>query len=125
VCVCEDQELFISKLQESYDVAWVISTSISCGDNDKLKKALIDFHKSGRGLLIWGDNDPHYFQANLVLNDLVCCSLMGNDYGTGMLKFGDCGQTGFFDKSHIIFSGINNLYEGITIIILIILVVIS
>jgi hypothetical protein len=32
------------------------------------------------------------------------------------LRFGqDANQKGFFDEKHIVFAGINNLYEGITI----------
>jgi len=65
--------------------------------------------------MILGDNDPYYVHANLVLQDLVGCKLMGNNYGAKTLQFGDSKDAGKFNESHIIFAGINQLYEGITI----------
>jgi len=65
--------------------------------------------------MLWGDNNPFYYHANLVLNELVGCSLMGDDHCGATIQFGDSNVTGHFDKDNIIFAGINNLYEGITI----------
>jgi len=115
VVVSYDHNEFITQLKNPFDIAWIIPNNGSCGDDAKFTEAVLDFFKSGRGLMIWADNEPHFYQANLVLPQLVGCKLVGNDHCANLLKFGEPNVTGNFDKNHVIFSGINNLYEGITI----------
>jgi len=65
--------------------------------------------------MIWGDNEPLFYHANIVLPDLVGCNLTGNNYGDDTLSFGDIREPGKFHPEHMIFCGINKLYEGVTI----------
>jgi len=120
VTVVNEELAFMKLLQENegqYDVVWVISnnTPISKFDEQQFKTLLINQHTSGKGLMIYGDNDPYYYHSNLILPDLVGCTLVGNNYGTKTLAYGNSKVNGQFDKEHIIFAGINNLYEGVTI----------
>jgi len=110
------KKTFTRKLKKgNYDVAWIISGLDLQGDCESFKKAVIDFHKSGRGLMIYGDNLPLYVQANIVLPDLVGCQLYGDTPAGKILKYGKPNQSGYFDAEHLVFAGINNLYEGVTI----------
>eukprot|EP01106_Pelomyxa_sp_JSP_P014818 TRINITY_DN4855_c0_g1_i1.p1 TRINITY_DN4855_c0_g1~~TRINITY_DN4855_c0_g1_i1.p1 ORF type:complete len:415 (-),score=64.15 TRINITY_DN4855_c0_g1_i1:181-1257(-) len=118
------QELaFIEALNSGkYDVAWVISGSPAFGGpartpaNEKLfTDALIAFHQKKKGLMIWGDNRPFFHEANLVLGTLCGARLTGNSAGDRLMAHGDATVPGSFDSNHIVFSGINYLYEGVTI----------
>jgi len=109
---------FIELLKEDkFDVAWLISCrqKYDSFNEQEFKNAVLNYHKTGKGLFIYGDNSPYYLHANVVLNDLVGCHLTGNNYGNKTLKFGSIREKGEFDQEHLIFAGINNLYEGITI----------
>jgi len=75
----------------------------------------LEHHHQKKGLLIWGDNDPYYAHANLLLPKIAGCELIGNDMAAKVISYGEPTQRGKFDKNHLIFAGINNLYEGITI----------
>jgi len=124
---------FLKKLPNA-DVAWIISgtdpkpkpSSTSSGESypawnyvtkKKFQKEVNDFHCSGGGLLIWGDNDPLFEHANAVLpiifenEDVV---LIGNTPGGKVLDVGLPSTVGQFGR-HIITSGIVKLYEGVTI----------
>jgi hypothetical protein len=116
VTLLQDVGEFINRLNQAVDdVAWIISNSTVSGNVSKFKEAVINYHRKGRGLMIWGDNEPYFSHANIVLPDLVGCTLTGNDYGDKVIGYGDKSERGKFDNSHMIFAGINNLYEGITI----------
>lgn len=42
--------------------------------------------------------------------------MSGYDHGDQTLVYGDsCKEAGRFDREHLVFAGINSLYEGITI----------
>jgi len=83
---------------------------------DAFKDAVLDAHKQGIGLFILADNQPYIFEANIVLPDIAGCIVSGDDHGDQTLVFGsDPKEPGRFDKSHLIFSGVNSLYEGVTI----------
>ena len=43
--------------------------------------AIETFFHSGRGLYIWGDNDPYFTDANLVLQRLFKVAMSGNSPG--------------------------------------------
>jgi len=120
VTVVSTELEFLRLLRENggqYDVVWVISSNskLSNFSEDEFKELLINHHKSGKGLMIFGDNDPFYLHANILLPSLVGTTLVGNNMGTKTLAYGDSKVNGQFDKEHILFAGINNLYEGITI----------
>jgi hypothetical protein len=65
--------------------------------------------------MIWADNDPYFTHANLILPEIADCKLEGNDYAATIINYGKANENGKFDANHLIFAGINNLYEGITI----------
>jgi len=107
---------FLEKLNSgNYDVAWIISGHGFQGNQKNFKEDVINFHRKGRGLLIYGDNAPLFDQANIVLPELVGCELCGDTPAGKTLKYGNGEEVGFFDEKHLVFAGINNLYEGITI----------
>lgn len=79
-------------------------------------------------MYIWGDNDPYYADANVLGRALFgarcrqscCCTLMrlcsmsGNTHGDQTLsETRTPGQRGML--AHLITTGVENLYEGITI----------
>jgi len=76
---------------------------------------VLDFHYSGRGLFILADNDPAFTHANLILPEIANTKLVGNTAGGRVLGYGSAKTPGEFDQEHLIFSGINYLYEGVTI----------
>jgi len=84
-------------------------------NESEFTKAVLNFHNKNRGLMIWGDNDPLFYHANLVLPEIAKCKLIGNDMCDQTLTYGDPNTIGCFDNTHICFSGVNNLYEGVTI----------
>jgi hypothetical protein len=108
---------FIKQIKEGdYDVAWIISErSTNSGNGKQFCDAVMEFHHKKRGLFIWGDNDPYYAQANLILPTLAGCKLVGNNHGDKLLTYGDRNTAGYFDNDNIIFAGVNYLHEGITI----------
>jgi len=69
----------------------------------------------GKGLYIFGDNEPYYLHANLILNAIFGFELMGNTPADQILKPHFTLQTGTFLPNHIITTGVPELYEGITI----------
>jgi len=50
-----------------------------------------------------------------VLPKIAGCTLVGNTPGGRILGYGNGLAPGEFDQDHLIFSGINYLYEGVTI----------
>jgi uncharacterized protein YegL len=92
---------------------WVISDSIA-----KLTQAHIDiiknFFNSGKGLYLWGDNVPWFVDANAIAQQLFRLSMAGDELGDKVLhkKTGILGG-GFID--HPITTGLDFLYEGVTI----------
>jgi len=118
VVVERRENKFIELLRgDKFDVVWLISClkKYDLFNDQEFKNAVFNYHKTGKGLFIFGDNDPYYLHANLVLPELVGCSLQGNNPGNKTLSFGSTREIGQFDQLHLIFAGINNLYEGITI----------
>ena len=77
-----------------------------------------------KGLFIWGDNDPYFADANAILLRLPffkrSVSLAGNFPAEGILTEHPApsamraqGSSGF--KPHFITTGLESLYEGVTI----------
>jgi len=69
----------------------------------------------GKGLYIFGDNEPYYLHANLILNAIFGFKLMGNTMANKILKPHFTLQAGTFLPGHIITTGVPELYEGVTI----------
>jgi hypothetical protein len=101
------------KILSKSSQAWIISDSSSKLSSEHVDE-LVEFFNSGRGLYIWGDNSPYHADANVLLSRLYDSKMSGNFHGTKNLE--ECmGGTspGFFQ--HLVTTGLNHLYEGITI----------
>eukprot|EP00026_Physarum_polycephalum_P007883 Phypoly_transcript_07953.p1 GENE.Phypoly_transcript_07953~~Phypoly_transcript_07953.p1 ORF type:complete len:453 (+),score=69.99 Phypoly_transcript_07953:65-1423(+) len=121
-----DEDVFIDNLPNA-DIAWILSAAspdakppyrraYETVKKDQFVEAVLQFHKNGGGLFIWGDNDPLFEHANAVLPKILNSNvqLMGDTPANKTLKLGNGEKTGHFSH-HIIFTGIISLYEGITI----------
>lgn len=100
-------------LKESCQL-WVISDRSQKLGNDHLT-AIRSFFDSGRGVYIWGDNEPFYADANYVAQELLGASLSGNLIGDQTVRVKVDGSVSGMVPNHAICTGIENLYEGITI----------
>jgi len=140
-CTHNDVKKFLTEIKTGkYRVVWILSSGGGYIDEwqidsartylkDDLKEqfvsAVVDYHKSGGGLFLWGDNEPFYYEMNLILQQIAKINndekkpsyiqFSGNTNADRVLSYGDPTKPGEFDKDHIIFSGINYLYEGVTI----------
>lgn len=74
-----------------------------------------EFFLSGRGLYIWGDNDPYYADANFVAEALFDTSMSGNLPGGQPVGISEGeGKPGIL-ANHLLSTGLESVYEGITI----------
>ncbi|KAN0029721.1 hypothetical protein ACTA71_007857 [Dictyostelium dimigraforme] len=109
------QKDFIEKLPQS-DIALIISGYRN--DNSTTEQEFTDkveaYHKVGKGLFIWNDNTPYILQGNWITNRLYGVTAAGNEPGKQDLTLGNGLDKQHF-SSHLVTSGIVNLYEGITI----------
>ena len=122
----EDEADFLKTLPEC-QVAWVIGAHPSwpCDpatghlkmENANFSDEILAFHKLGKGIMLWEDNDPiSGSHTTETLKKLFGMTVEGNDPGRkNMIAAADCSSNSTFYKSHPIATGINNLYEGITI----------
>ena len=93
---------------------WIISTSyISLSDMylNSIKK----FFDNGKGVYIWGDNDPYYADANAVTKKLFGAEMSGNVPGNVTVKLQKEPKKSGLVISNIITTGLDFLFEGITI----------
>ena len=72
---------------------------------------MVEYHKTGRGLVLWGDNAPYFYHVNLLLKEINGCQLIGNTNGSNTMVAGNSTTTGQFG-SHMITSGLKTLFEG-------------
>jgi molecular chaperone DnaK len=105
----------VSRVGKHLDVLWIISGHYHGPSfNEREIQELVEFHKSGKGLYVWTDNDPYFGHANQILPRLLGTKVIGDTPANRVLKEGDGIQAGTF-KEHLITTGIVNLYEGVTI----------
>jgi hypothetical protein len=93
---------------------WLISAGAS-----QLKPAhfaaIKTFFNAGHGVYIWGDNDPLYADANKLASTLIPgLKMKGNLYGNRTVSVARKGSAGV-REGHLITTGVQHLYEGITI----------
>ena len=60
---------------------WIISGSGSSSFSKENAAKITDFYRAGGGLALWGDNEPYFFEANLVMAELGWGSMVGNYIG--------------------------------------------
>ncbi|KAN0015982.1 hypothetical protein ACTFIU_005932 [Dictyostelium citrinum] len=109
------QKDFITKLPQS-DLALIISgyTNDNTTTEQEFTDKVEEYHKVGKGLFIWNDNTPYTLHGNWVTQRLYGITANGNEPGKQDLTLGNGLDKQHF-SSHLVTSGIVNLYEGITI----------
>lgn len=117
IVIVNNMQEFIKRLGKC-QVAWIISGTPQSvvGPVDEFVKAVVKFHKNGGGLMVWGDNDPYFGHANVVLPKLldVPVKLIGNTPGGYPMLVGNPKTKSCFGP-HVITTGVIKLFEGITI----------
>ncbi len=94
---------------------WIIS-DVSPRLTDEHIKVIKKHFDQGKGLYVWGDNDPYYADANKISQSIFQTQLLGDYIGDQTIGLKEKEQ----DKSgvvanHLISTGIEKIYEGSTI----------
>ncbi|CAF2739998.1 unnamed protein product [Rotaria sp. Silwood2] len=97
-----------------YQVAWIISSN--CTKNPDIISSLTTFHSNGGAIFLFADNIPWVCHANEFLDKKFGITVDGNYHGGNTMTYEENGhqEKGHFGQ-HEIFTGIKNLFEGITI----------
>ncbi len=93
---------------------WIISSStqkLNLKHADVIKK----YFDSGKGVYIWGDNQPFYADANFIADHLIGNKMQGNVMGDKTVGLLQDGSKSGIMPNHLITTGLQNIYEGITI----------
>ena len=93
---------------------WIISDQ-SQKLNSRHLAIIKTFFESGRGVFIWGDNHPYYADANAVAATLFGGRLSGDLQGDQVVGVRSGNFGAGIAPNHPITTGLENLYEGITI----------
>jgi hypothetical protein len=93
---------------------WIISDS-QRKLNDDHARVIKKFFDSGKGVYIWGDNQPFYADANFIAEKLIGVSMQGNTMGNQTVQILSQGSKSGLMPNHLITTGLQNVYEGITI----------
>lgn len=93
---------------------WVISTDRALLSKEHIE-AIRSFWQRGGALYIWGDNKPYYADANAILKALFGpeLSMEGDLPGGKVVHELNTDKQGFV--SHLVTTGLVNLFEGITV----------
>lgn len=105
------------ELKEGLDKAcqlWIISSNVQMLKDDHLK-VIKEFFDSGKGVYILGDNEPYYADANYVAKALIGTEMTGNTMGAQVVDLMMGGKKVGVMPNHLITTGLQHLYEGITI----------
>lgn len=107
-----------------YCQVWVISSEKKTF-SDELLDSIVDFWANGGGLYVLGDNDPFFYDANVLIKkmtermgydpDEFDLTLRGNQYGTEVVGLMKEGQIGGLIPGHILSTGLVAVYEGVTV----------
>jgi hypothetical protein len=104
-------------LKEGLDKAcqlWIVSNSTQMLNADHLK-VIKEFFDAGKGVYIWGDNQPFYADANYVAKELIGAEMTGNTHGSIVVGLMMNGKKVGVMPNHLITTGLQHLYEGVTI----------
>ena len=105
------------ELEESLKKAcqlWIISSHTQKLNEEHLK-VIKKFFDSGKGIYIWGDNNPYYADANYVSEYLFGISMTGNLPGNQVVGLNTKNNKSGLIQNHLLSTGLQNIYEGITI----------
>jgi len=93
---------------------WIISSHVR-KLNEKHLKVIKKFFDSGKGVYIWGDNEPYYADANYVSEHLLGVKMLGNLPGNKVVGLDNKDRKTGLTPGHLITTGLEYVYEGITI----------
>lgn len=93
---------------------WIISDSKQ-HLNEKHLEIIKEFFDGGKGVYIWGDNEPYYADANYVSKALVGTEMTGNLMGSKVVNLQMEEKKAGVMPNHLITTGLQHVYEGITI----------
>lgn len=82
---------------------------------DEHVKIIKEFFDSGRGVYIWGDNEPYYADANVVGRALLGAEMLGNVMGDQTVGLQQKSRGPGIIPDHLLSTGLEHIYEGITI----------
>ncbi len=105
------------KLEEALEKScqlWIISSNIQKLNKEHLK-VIKKFFDSGKGVYIWGDNEPYYADANYVSEYLIGVKMLGNLPGNEVVGLNNKRKKKGLTVGHLITTGLEHIYEGITI----------
>jgi hypothetical protein len=95
---------------------WLIS---SCDSKTSLTEAHVkpikDFFDAGHGIYLWGDNDPCISDVNFVSERILDTKMTGDVPGDKMVGLKEKGDTTGLLANHLMSTGIETMYEGVTI----------
>lgn len=83
--------------------------------NEQHIAAIKKFFDAGHGVYIWGDNEPCYDDANAVGQALLGVTMKGNLPGDQTVGRREGGVKTGLIPGHLLTTGLENIYEGITI----------
>ncbi len=106
----------LAKALEKANQLWIISGA-SRHLNPKHLQIIDDYFDAGHGVYIWGDNQPYYADANAVAQKLFGGEMQGNLMGDQVVGLAseDSASMGKLARGHDITTGLEHLYEGVTI----------
>jgi hypothetical protein len=93
---------------------WVISTSTQLL-NDKHAEVIKKFFDSGRGVYLWGDNDPFHADADFLASKLMGVTMDGVYIGDKNVTFKTETSKEGMRADHLITTGLEYVFEGVTI----------
>jgi hypothetical protein len=94
---------------------WVISSN-QRELNDAHAEVIKEFFESGKGLYIWGDNDPYYADANFLTQKIFGTTMNGDTYAAQTVGIsGENGKLAGIVDGHLVATGVEHVYEGITV----------
>ncbi|CAF1579352.1 unnamed protein product, partial [Adineta ricciae] len=113
-CVGTEDECIKELDSNQYQVVWIISDT-KIGNRDIIS-SLTTFQSNGGAIFMFADNTPLVCHANEFLDKKFGITVVGDYYASQTLTYAENGhqQKGHFGQ-HEIFTGVKNLYEGITI----------
>ncbi len=106
-----------AELEEALSKAcqlWVISAN-DRRLTDKHAEVIEKFFYSGKGVYLWGDNDPYHADANFLAQKLVGVTMDGGYMGNQNVSFKTDATTHGMRQDHLITTGLEYVFEGITI----------
>lgn len=93
---------------------WIISDRVQRLESGHIN-AIENYFEQGHGVYIWGDNDPYYVDANILLARMFGTKMHGNSNGDRVLRIQQSIKGPGIIPNHPITTGITSFFEGITI----------